>query len=67
MTNAYDRGDVVVVSMSWTNADGDYVDPSAVVFKYKDPSGNLTTLTYGDDAALERVDTGRYQVEIEGD
>lgn len=67
MTNAYDKGDVVVVTMTWTNAAGNYVDPSAVVFRYKDPSGNVTTLTYGQDEEVAKIDTGRYVVEIDAD
>ena len=37
-------------------------DPTAVVFKIQDPSGNETTYTYGVDAALVKDSTGVYYV-----
>lgn len=48
-------------------SDGVGVDPAVVLFKYEDPSGNLTTLTYGVDAALVKDSTGNYHVDIDGD
>ena len=67
MASTFDKGDLVRVDISFTNSAGDYIDPTGVVFKHKDPSENTTTLTYGDDAELVKDDTGKYYVEIDAD
>lgn len=67
MTSLYSEGDLVRCTGTFTNADGDAVDPTAVIFKTKDPSGNITTLTYGVDAALVKSATGVYYVDVDVD
>lgn len=63
----YHVGDLVRTTYVWTNAAGAAVDPTAVFVQYRDPSGNVTTLEYGVDAALVKDSTGNYHVDINGD
>lgn len=64
---SYHVGDVVRVTGAWTNAAGVAIDPTGVLARYADPSGNVTTLTYGIDAALVKDSTGNYHVDIDAD
>lgn len=64
MVNTYDIGDLARVSAAFTNSAGAAVDPTAVLCAYRDPSGNVATLTYGTDAALVRDSAGNYHVDI---
>jgi hypothetical protein len=64
---SYHVGDLVRISAAFTNAAGTAVDPTAVFAKYKDPSGNTTTLEYLVDAALVKDSTGNYHVDIDVD
>ncbi|MFQ5776306.1 MAG: hypothetical protein ACE5GS_17445 [Kiloniellaceae bacterium] len=45
--NVYDIGDVVRMSVAFTDAGGAAVDPGAVVFKLLDPAGVVTTFSGG--------------------
>lgn len=65
--SVYDIGDNVKVTGAFTDANDDPADPSGVQFAYEDPSGNVTTLVYGVDAAVVKNSTGSYYVEIEVD
>lgn len=64
--NTYDIGDLVRISAAFVNDGGVATDPAsgAVIAKYKDPSGNTTTLTYPADVALVKDSTGNYHVDI---
>lgn len=64
---AYDLGDLVRIAGVFTNAAGTGIDPDDVFVKYKDPSGNVTTLTYGTDAELVRDSAGNYHVDVDAD
>lgn len=62
----YDLGDSVRVTASFTDPDtGDAVDPDTVGFKYKDPAGTVTTLTYGDGARIVKDSAGHYHVDVD--
>jgi len=61
---AYQVGDLVRVTGAFTTAAGVATDPAAVVGKYRDPSGNTVSLTYGVDAALVRDGVGVYHIDI---
>lgn len=61
--NVYDVGDLVRCTATFAT-NGTNVDPSAVTFKKKTPSGTITTLTYGPDAALVKSATGIYYVDV---
>lgn len=63
----YEKGDLVRCSAAFTDIDGNYVDPSKVLFRFKDPAGTTTTYTYGADAELVKDDTGRYHVDVDVD
>lgn len=62
---AYSVGDLITVTGTWTDAAGDAVDPAVVLAEYRDPSGNVTSLTYGVDAALVKDGVGNYSVDID--
>jgi len=64
--NEYPYGQQVRISGAFTDDDGEAADPAsgAVVVKYKDPSGNVTMLTYPDDGALVKDSTGNYHVDL---
>lgn len=63
----YDIGDLVRVTGAFTNhSDGTALNPTAVLFKYKNPvTGTITTLVYGTDAAIVRDSTGNYHVDVD--
>lgn len=67
MSNTYDYGDLVRVIGTFTDAAGAATDPTAVLCKVRDPSGNVTTLTYGTDTALVKSATGMYYTDINVD
>lgn len=62
--NAYDIGDLVRCTGTFA-ASGSNVNPAAVMFKVKKPSGTVVTYTYGTDAALVRDSTGVYHVDVD--
>ena len=64
MANTYDIGDLVRVTGTFTNAAGTATDPAVVKFSYRDPSENITTLTYGTDAAVVKSATGIYYSDV---
>ncbi len=63
-TNFYDLGDVVRCTATFADDDGVVTDPTAVVAKYKEPDGTITTLTYGVDGALVKLGTGVYYFDL---
>jgi len=66
MPNSYDVGDRVRVDASFTDASKAKTDPTTVTFKYKDPSGNVTTEQYGSGNVVKDA-TGDYHLEIDLD
>ena len=62
---SYSVGDLIQISATWTNAVGTATDPTAVFAQYRNPSGDLTALTYGVDVALVRDSAGAYHVDID--
>jgi len=62
VTHVYDYLDRVKLSVTFTNVSGVAVDPSTVAVKWRDPSGNTTTKTYGVDAVVTKTGTGVYEV-----
>lgn len=63
MANVYAKDSQVRVSSEFTVASVDS-DPTTVKCFYKDPTGLVTTLTYGVDNALVKDSTGKYHVDI---
>lgn len=60
----YDIGDVVRCTGTFTDADGNAQDPSGVIFRVEDPSGNEMTYIYGTDAEVIKTATGIYYVDV---
>jgi len=67
MANTYDVGNLVHCYGAFKNCDAEGIDPSNVYFKFKEPSGEITTYTYGTDAALVRDSIGDYHVDVDVD
>ena len=61
----YEKGDLVRCSAAFTNIAGAYVDPAAVLFRFKNPGGTTTTYTYGVDAELVKDAVGQYHVDVD--
>lgn len=62
---SFSMGEIVRVSAIFTNTAGAVADPTSVFFKYRNPGGTITSLTYGVDAALVKDSTGNYHVDID--
>lgn len=60
---AYDVGDKIRLTETFTNLAGVVTDPTAVTFKMKLPNGTATTYVYGTDAQLVKLGTGIYYVD----
>lgn len=63
--NSYDIGDLVRVSVAFTNSGGTAVDPSSVVLKYVAPGGTAIMRTYGVVGEVEKDATGQYHYDID--
>lgn len=63
--NTYDVGDLIRCSGAFTDADSAVLDPTAVLFKFKNPAETTTTYTYGTDAELVKDSVGNYHVDID--
>lgn len=64
MIDAYDLGDLLRVTGTFTNSAGTVQDPTVVKFAFKNPAGSVTTYTYGTDAELVKSSTGIYYVDV---
>jgi hypothetical protein len=63
-TNTYDIGDQVRTSVAFTTTVGTPVDPTAVTFRLRKPSGIISILVYGVDAAVVKDSVGNYHVDV---
>ena len=59
-----DVGDKARISVTFT-VDDVATDPTALTFKYRIGTGDVTTYTYGSDDELEQDSTGNYHVDID--
>lgn len=57
-------GDVVRCRGTFTDIGNTAIDPTSVYFKIKDPSGTITTYTYGSSVELIKDSTGVYYIDI---
>ena len=64
MANVFDEGDLVRCSAIFKDTSDAYVDPTAVFFKYENPAGTETLLTYITDAAVVRDSIGLYHCDV---
>jgi hypothetical protein len=67
MANEYHLGQVVRLSALFKNLAGTAVDPSAVFFAWKRPTGVVVTKQYGIDGEVIKDSTGAYHCDVEGD
>ena len=67
MPEAYDKGDLVRCTGTFTNSAGNPVDPTTVTFKVRDPPLNEMEYVYGVDAEVVRDDQGIYHVDVSVD
>jgi uncharacterized protein YfaS (alpha-2-macroglobulin family) len=68
MAGTYHVGDAVRITGTFTDADGDAHDPSAVFAEYIGPSdAEATELIYGTDVELVKASTGVYYVDVDAD
>lgn len=67
MATHFDQGDKPRLTATFEDADGTDTDPTAVLFKFVDPSGNATTYTFGVDAELVKSAVGIYYVDVDCD
>ena len=56
-------GTSVAVTMTWTDTNGDPIDPAVVTLRFGYP-GNETSWTYGTDEQITKVSTGVYTADI---
>jgi hypothetical protein len=61
---AYDIGDQVRITTTFTNLAGAVADPTVITCVVKSPLGTSTTYTYGTDAELTRTSTGIYNLDL---
>ena len=52
------------LTASFTEDDGDYVDPATVTFKTRSPASVEATYVYGTDDEVQRLSAGRYVADI---
>lgn len=62
--NTYDVGDLVRVSVAFTDQSGDAVDPSVVTLKWRYLGGVVVTWVHGTDDEIVQDATGEYHADI---
>lgn len=65
--NRVDVGDRIRIRGVFQTLAGVDTDPTTIVCKYRDPSGNVTTKTYGSDGEVVKDATGRFHLDIDVD
>ena len=63
--NYYEKGDLVRASGAFTNVLGEALDPTTVIFQFKDPTGSTTSYTYGAASQVVKDSTGNYHVDVD--
>lgn len=63
--STYDIGDVVRITVAFTNLAGGAVDPGAVTVRVKNPVGVKTSYTYITDTEVLKDSTGNYHLDVE--
>ena len=67
LPNSYEQKSQVRCTGTYTDQNDAAVDPTVVVFKYKNPAGTITSLTYGVNDEVVKDGTGIYHVDVDGD
>lgn len=65
MANTYHQGNIIRVTGTWTDVDGDPLDPTVVRFEMQNPAGTVTSYVYGTDIQLVKASAGVYYVDID--
>lgn len=60
----YYNGTTINIPVSFTDSNGDAVDPDTVTFKTCNPNGTIGSYAYGTDAEITKISTGNYNAEI---
>jgi len=60
----YDIGDLARCSAAFTTLAGVAIDPTVLVFRFKNPAGTTTTYTYGTGPQVVKDSTGNYHVDL---
>ena len=63
MTTIYDVGDLIRSSITFTDFNGAAADPTTVVFKYENPAGTVTSITYPA-VGITKDSTGVYHADV---
>lgn len=63
MASTYDIGDKVRLRAVFTSTSGAFLDPTLVTFKYRDPSGNESTVI-SSSTSVVHPSTGTYTTDI---
>ena len=64
MASNYDVGDLVRVSLAFTDENGADADTTTVRGRFREPSGTVTTYVFGTDSELVKDATGNYHFEL---
>jgi len=62
----YVQGEMIRISVQFTDIDGNPADPDTIKLEIKDPSGNLATVEYGVDP-VSKDGVGSYYYDQEAD
>jgi uncharacterized protein YfaS (alpha-2-macroglobulin family) len=65
--NTYLIGAVVKLTGTFTDLDGDAIDPDTVTLRIKEPDGTITVYVYSTDLELVRDGVGEYHVDWAAD
>lgn len=67
MAGTYDVGDSVRCTAKFRDENNQLADPSVVIFRYRNPAGNITSYTFGVDVQLQRHSIGVYYIDVDID
>jgi hypothetical protein len=59
-----DIGDLVRLTVTFADLNGNLLDPTAVTLSIKEPSGVVTSFQYGRDAFVVRESAGKYYMDF---
>jgi len=62
--NAYTKGQLVKSQATFTDGDGNVLDPTTVTVQYESPTGTVTTKVYVTDVEVVKSSTGVYYINI---
>jgi hypothetical protein len=60
----YDIGDLIRLTGSFTDLDGNASDPTTITLSIKEPNGDVVNLVYGQDVFVVKQSTGIYYMDF---